>query len=148
VSAVATRLFAHPECHGQSYQLTPLQPVTARELQEAISRQFNLYGLRFDGPDALKGGDLNDLEKMFYEFVAQYQPYWNEEPRFDCPNTQAAAGHLPCPPLDAECLVRLIDFAVADHWGKRRRKKPCKTMPAVAAAPQAAITVQSRHGIQ
>ena len=130
VSAVTTHLFHHPEYHGQTYHLTPVQPVTARELGDALCRQFNMYGPRYAGPDALQIGELNDLEKMFYEFVAQYQPYWNEEPRFDSRNTQAAAAHLPCPPIDAACLARLMDFGVRDQWGKRRKKR-------IARRPQA-----------
>jgi nucleoside-diphosphate-sugar epimerase len=124
VSAVTTHVVQRPGLHGRTYHLTPLRPVTARELEAAVTRRFDIYGPVFGGPDALREGDLNDLEKMFYEYVAQYQPYWREEPRFDCRNTRAAAGHLPCPPIDAACLERLIDFAVADQWGKGRKKKP------------------------
>ena len=56
--------------------------------------------------------------------MSRYEPYWIEEPVFDCRNTLAAVPHLPCPPIDADCLRRLIDFAVADRWGKGPRKKP------------------------
>jgi nucleoside-diphosphate-sugar epimerase len=130
VSAVTAHVYQHPELHGRTYHLTPLQPVTARELETAVTRGFNIYGPVFAGPDALRNGNLNDVEKMFYDYVAQYQPYWNEEPRFDGSNTQAAAPQLPCPPIDAACLERLIDFAVRDQWGKGRKKKPRKTEPA------------------
>jgi thioester reductase-like protein len=142
VSAVTAHVLQRPELHGRTYHLTPLQPVTARELKAALTRGFNIYGPVFAGPDALRNGDLNDLEKMFYEYVAQYQPYWNEEPRFDCCNTRSAAPHLPCPPVDAACLGRLIDFAVRDQWGKGKKKKPRPATPAIAvdapgsAAPQ------------
>jgi len=144
VSAVTAHVVQHPELHGRTYQLTPLWPVTMRELEGAVTRSFNIHGPVFAGPDALRKGDLNDLEKMFYAYVAQYQPYWNEEPRFDCRNTRSAAPHLPCPPVDAACLGRLIDFAVRDQWGKGKKKKPRPATPAIAvdaagnAAPQAA----------
>jgi hypothetical protein len=52
----------------------------------------------------------------------RYEPYWAEEPLFDCRNTLAAVPHLPCPPIDADCLRRLIDFAVRDRWGMGARK--------------------------
>jgi thioester reductase-like protein len=133
VSAVTAHVIQRPELHGRTYHLTPLRPVTARELEAALTGWFNIYGPVFVGPDALHNGELNDLERMFYEYVAQYQPYWQEEPRFDCRNTRAAAPHLPCPPVDAACLERLIDFAVADQWGKRRKKKPRRA----AAGPRA-----------
>jgi len=123
VSAVTAHIYLHPELHGRTYQLTPLQPVTARELCTALTHSFNLYGPVFVGPDALPDCGLNDHEKMFYEFVAQYQPYWKEEPRFDSANTRSAAPHLACPQIDPACLARLIDFAVRDQWGKRRKKR-------------------------
>jgi hypothetical protein len=63
------------------------------------------------------------LETQFYEYVATYQPYWNQEPVFDCANTRLAAAHLPCPTIDVSVLRRLIDYAVADRWGKGPVKK-------------------------
>jgi thioester reductase-like protein len=131
VSAVTTHLVTHPELHGRTYHLTPLQPVTAREILAVVHQNFGLHGLVFAGRDALRHGDLNDIEKTFYEFVAHYQPYWSEEPRFDCRHTRSAAAHLPCPPIDAACLQRLIDFAISDQWGKRRKKKARKAPPTV-----------------
>jgi thioester reductase-like protein len=126
VSAVTTHLFTHRELHGRTYHLTPLQAVTAREIETAMLRSYNIYGPVFGGPDALRNGELNDLEKMFYEFVAQYQPYWSAEPQFDCRNTKAAAPHLPCPAIDVPCLERLIEFAVRDQWGKGKKKKKAR----------------------
>jgi hypothetical protein len=83
-----------------------------------VSDYFNYSGPTFAGPDALEQGELNTLEKMFYAFVSRYQPYWAEEPRFDCTNTLAAAPDLPCPTIDRECMHRLIDFAIRDNWGR------------------------------
>lgn len=123
VSAVTAHIYLHAHLHGRTYNLTPVQPVTARELCTALTQSFKLDGPVFVGPDALSDCNLNDLEKMFYEFVAQYQPYWKSEPRFDSSNTRSAAPHLACPRMDPACLKRLIDFAVRDHWGKRRKKK-------------------------
>jgi thioester reductase-like protein len=121
VSAVITHLVLSPRHHGRTYHLTPLQPVTARQIEEAMSSHFNYYGPTFVGPAALAPGDLNELEKTFYEYVSRYEPYWAEEPVFDCTNTRAAAPHLPCPPTDAPLIGRLIDYAIQDRWGKRRK---------------------------
>ncbi len=130
VSAVTAHLFAHPECHGRTYHLTPERPTLAREIEAAVVQKFNLYGPVFAGPDALEKDDLNDIEKMFYQYVAQYQPYWNEEPRFDAAHARSAALHLPCPAVDTACLERLLDFALADQWGKGRKKKKSRPAPA------------------
>jgi thioester reductase-like protein len=142
VSALTAHILKRPELHGQTYHLTPLQPVSAREIEAAIIRSFNIYGPVFAGPDALHDGRINDVEKMFYEFVENYQPYWNEEPQFDCGHTRAAAAQLPCPPVDSACLARLIDFGVADQWGKRRNRKRRKAAP-VAASSEADGSVLS-----
>jgi thioester reductase-like protein len=131
VSAVTTHVMTHPELHGRTYQLTPVQPVTSREILTAVQRAFNLHGLEFAGRDALRNGDLRDIEKMFYEFVARYQPYWSEEPHFDCRHTRLAAAHLPCPPIAGTCLQRLLDFAINDQWGKPHKKKTRKAPPGV-----------------
>jgi thioester reductase-like protein len=120
VSAVAAYLVLNPKHHGRTYHLTPLQAVTAREIEEAMSSHYGYYGPTFVGPDGLAKGDLNETERMFYDYVDRYAPYWAKEPIFDCSNTRSAAAHLPCPPIDAPCLHRLMDFAIQDRWGKSR----------------------------
>jgi nucleoside-diphosphate-sugar epimerase len=128
VSAVTTHIVLNSEHHGRTYHLTPLEPVTAREIEEAMCNLFGYYGPRFVGPDGLAGEDLNAVEHRFYEYVDRYTPYWNKEPVFDCTNTRAAAPHLRCPRIDPPCLQRLINFAIQDHWGKRRpqRREPSR----------------------
>jgi nucleoside-diphosphate-sugar epimerase len=123
VSAVTTHLVLNPDHHGRTYHLTPLEPVTAREIEDAMCSHFGYYGPRFVGPDGLGDGDLNEVEERFYEYVDRYTPYWNKEPVFDCTNTRTAAPHLPCPRIDIPCLHRLMDFAIQDRWGKRRPQR-------------------------
>jgi thioester reductase-like protein len=132
VAAATSHLVLHPRHHGATYHLTPTQPVTARDLEGAMAHYFQLHGPTFVGHEHL--GKLNDLEHQFYSFVNQYQPYWAQEPRFDCSNTLAALPDLPCPAVDAACLTRLIDYAVQDDWGKRR-KRTLQTRPIRTAIP-------------
>jgi thioester reductase-like protein len=120
VSAVTTHLVLNSKTHGQTYHLTPPEPVTARAIEEAMGSHFGYYGTAFVGPDGLARGDLNEVERRFYEYVDRYTPYWAKEPVFDCTNTRTAAPHLPCPPIDTSCLHRLMEFAIQDRWGKRR----------------------------
>jgi nucleoside-diphosphate-sugar epimerase len=122
VSAVTTQLLLNPRYPGQTYHLTPLKPVTAREIVEAMRSHFGYYGTRFVGPNGLTGGELNEVEQTFYEYVERYAPYWAREPVFDCTNTLNAAPDLPCPSIDTGCLHRLIDFAIQDRWGKARAR--------------------------
>jgi thioester reductase-like protein len=124
VSAVTSHIFLNPSLHGQTYHLTPLEQVTARESHDAMMRYFNFYGPTFVGPGELDPASMNDYEKMFYEYVSRYMEYWSVEPVFDCSHTLAAAPDLPCPTIDAACWQRLIDYAVQDRFGKRRDKRP------------------------
>lgn len=139
VSAVITHLVHHPQHHGRTYHLTPVEPVTAREIEEAMSSHFGYYGPTFVGPNGLAEGPLSELEELFYDYVARYAPYWTQEPTFDCTNTRTAAPHLPCPKIDVPCFHRLIDFAIQDRWGKRRtqRRQPSRSRSAERAAPSA-----------
>ena len=120
VSAVTRYLVLNSKAHGQTYHLTPLEPVTARAIEEAMCSHFGYYGPTFVGPDGLARGDLNEVERRFYEHVDRYAPYWTKEPVFDCTNTRTAVPHLPCPRIDTPCLHRLMSFAIQDRWGKRR----------------------------
>jgi thioester reductase-like protein len=120
IAAAASHIVHHPRLHCRTYHLTPTQPVTARELEGVLAQYFQFHGPTFVGQESL--GKLNDLEHQFYTFVNQYQPYWAQEPRFDCGNTLAALPDLPCPAVDVACLTRLIDYAVQDDWGKRRKR--------------------------
>jgi thioester reductase-like protein len=121
VSAVIAYLVRHAAAHGKTYNLTPSLPVKARQLEAAMANRFDFVGPTFVGAQGLKDKPLNDLEKLFYGSVPWYEPYWAQEPTFDCTNTKTAAAHLPCPIIEATVLHRLIDFAVRDRWGKKKR---------------------------
>jgi nucleoside-diphosphate-sugar epimerase len=121
VSASCLRILLDPVNRGRIYHLTPLRPITTLELDNAFSSYFKYHGSSFVGPHGLDGAELSDLEKLFYSHTAQYEGYWCEEPTFDCSNTLAATNGLECPVLDREMMYRLIDFAVRDRWGKRRK---------------------------
>ncbi len=123
VSAGITDLYRNPAHHGKTYHLTPTSPVTAGQLLAGMASKFRFRDVVCAGVDALTNEDVNEVERLFYAYVAQYQPYWHEEPIYDCSATLAALPHLPCPPIDEACIHRLIDFAVADNWGKHRRKR-------------------------
>jgi hypothetical protein len=120
IAAAASALILDPRRHDRTYHLTPTHPLTARELEAMLAHYFQYYGPRFVGSENL--GPLNDLEHFFYSFVNHYQPYWAHEPSFDCSNTIKALPNLPCPRLDRACLTRMLDFAIQDGWGKKRRK--------------------------
>lgn len=124
VAAAIGELLLDAKHHGKTYHLAPLQPVTARQIEEAMAAYFNYYGTSFTDPEALKQGELNQIEQMFYSYVSQYESYWATEPTFDSTNTRTALPHLPCPVIDRPCLHRLVDYAIRDRWGKGPRRRP------------------------
>lgn len=122
VSAVITHIVRHSDHHGDIYHLTPCIPVTSRLFEEALATYFQYDGVRFVGPKSLPDSASTDAERMFYQFVALYQDYQQNEPFFDSTNTQKAVPHLPCPALNLKDLHRLVDFGVRDRWGKRTQR--------------------------
>jgi len=137
VAAATAQVVFDPRRHGATYHLTPTRPTASREIEEAASSYFNYYGPTFAGPHALAAADLNELEALFYHHVEKYEPYWAEEPTFDCRHTLAALPHLPCPVVDRRLLHRLIDFAVRDRFGKRCKKRTSRknTREVIEAIP-------------
>jgi thioester reductase-like protein len=122
VAATITYLIQHPRLHGQTYHLTQQQPLTARELEEVLSECFNYYGPIFVGRGGLAREHWTELEESWHAMVMPYQQYWNPDLDFDKRNLQAAAPHLPCPRIDRDLLDRLVQYAIQDEWGRRRRK--------------------------
>jgi nucleoside-diphosphate-sugar epimerase len=106
-------IFSRPELHNETYNLTPNQSVTSRDIVEALARYFDFTGIEFVGDQELNRDDLTDSEKMFYDFASTFESYWDDEPTFDRTNTDRALGDaLPTPPIDDECLHKLIDYPV------------------------------------
>ena len=122
VAAVTTYLFENVKCHGQTYNLTPREPITVKQIEAACEHYFNFCGVTFEGPGKTTPEQRNDLEKLFYEQLSTYSSYWDSEPIFDSTNTCQMAPHLPCPVLDEPILHRLTDYAIQDRWGNRRKR--------------------------
>lgn len=145
ISAVTCYLFATKACHGETYHLTPPKPITVRTIEEACEAYFRFRGVTFEGPGRPREQERTDLEKLFYEQLTTYAAYWESEPMFDCTNTCRRAPHLPCPEIDTHVLHRLIDFAIEDRWGNRR-KQPPRVPFDVAAALENRAAISPRSG--
>jgi hypothetical protein len=48
-----------------------------------------------------------------------YQSYFRNDPTFDRSNTDAIAGHIPCPALDDATLLRMSKYAIETDFGRR-----------------------------
>jgi thioester reductase-like protein len=137
VASAMVYLVRHPELHGRTYHLTQRQPLTARELEEALGECFHYYGPTFVGPGGVPREEWTELELAFNTMVVPYQQYWNPDLDFDGQQLQAALPHLPCPRIDMALLHRLVHFAIEDEWGRRKKKSPARKEPlATSRSPQ------------
>jgi len=126
VSAVMTHIITRPQHHGQTYHLAPPEPVQVQLTRRAIEQAFEKY-TELAERKTHSAAEWSEFERYFVEGMRVYQAYWRDDPVFDTTNTRAAAGHLPCPPLDADLFMRVCRFAIESKFGKkpaRRMKSP------------------------
>jgi len=118
IAAVIGHIHGRAELHGQTYHLTPRQPVRVAEICAAME-QVLLARSAAAAPAAGSPAavDLSGFEHVFREQMDVYKSHWRDDPEFDSSNTAAAAPHLPCPVLGHEDLVRLVRFAVETNFG-------------------------------
>ena len=64
------------------------------------------------------------VESLFLDHLEDYWPYLHGDPSFDCRNLMSALPKLPPTEIDVDLLVRLIEFAVNDRWGKGQEPRP------------------------
>ena len=106
--------------HGRTYHVTPPQPVTAEQLEAALSDYFRYDGVRFAGQVTAPPADLSEIEQLFYSALAGVEHrYVHGDPSFDCSNTCEAVPGWADLSIDHDYLVRAIDFAVRHRFGRR-----------------------------
>jgi thioester reductase-like protein len=124
VSAVMSHIITRPQHHGKTYHLAPNEPVklelTRRVMENAFEKYTELAERRTHS-----ASEWSEFERYFIEGMKVYQSYWRDDPVFDSTNTRVAAGHLPCPKLDADLFLRVCQFAIESKFGRKsvRRKK-------------------------
>jgi len=121
VSRVITYLIGRPEHHGRTYHVTPERRVSVAEMTETMRLAIRTYS---EEPDTMEDGadDLDQFEQLFSEQLELYDEYWRDDPIFDHTNTTRAAGHLVCPDMDQQTLMRLAKFAIRSNFGRPRPK--------------------------
>ncbi|MEM7456711.1 MAG: SDR family oxidoreductase [Planctomycetota bacterium] len=124
VSAVISHIVCKPEAHGRTYHLTPDKGITPREIIHACYKYFNTdNGVTYAGSGSDRVAD-SEFARTFFEHARIYEAYESSDPEFNRSNVSEFAGHLPCPQIDEEMIVRFIEFGKADNWGKRRMRRP------------------------
>lgn len=124
VSSVITYLHGRPEHHGRTYHITSERRVLVSDVAEVMKRAIRTYS---EEPDMLedRASDVEQFEQLFSEQLGLYGEYWRDDPVFDRTNTAKAAGHLVCPDVNQEMLMRLATFAIRSNFG-RPRPRPIK----------------------
>lgn len=111
VSAVTAHVVTNREYHGQTYHLTPNEPVSVSDIKRVLETTYGFEGATFHGAgEPIE--DPTEVEQLFYEHIRVYNSYWRDDPKFDSTNTQQAAPHLPCPEIDFDRLLMMAQKAV------------------------------------
>jgi nucleoside-diphosphate-sugar epimerase len=121
VSQAIVQIVNRPHLHGRTYHLASPQPVRGQAIKEIAEELLHIDGAQWVGQKAIAAPTL--VEELFLERVADFWPYLDGDPVFDCRNTSAALPWLPAPRIDRNLLARLLRFAVADEWGRARRRR-------------------------
>ncbi len=121
VSAAMTSIVGDRNCWGKTFHLTPKRPTQVHEVETALQQYFNYDGVKYVGSESIDLSTGSNEEKRFYEYLSGYSEYWENDPRFDRANTDAATLHIPEPHIDTECMQRLIDYAVRTRFGRQAK---------------------------
>ena len=123
VSQVISHIFCSPAAHGRTFHLTPDKCTSARDVIGFCYDYFNSCGVEFCGAGTERMGD-NAFSERYFENVSVYESYETSDPSFDKRNVQRFAGHLGCPEIGKEMVLRFMKFGEANSWGKKREKVP------------------------
>jgi len=124
VASVIAHLLAREESHGLTYHLSPIDPITPRQIIEAGYRFFNSCGVEFCGPEHDADDAISRAERATYDNKTMYEAYEHSDPEFDTTNLQRMAPDLPCPRIDEAMLHRFLKFGEEDRWGRRKPAEP------------------------
>lgn len=120
VSAVIAHCVQRPEARGRTFHVTHPEPVPTVAIGALVQDAVERFS-KAASPDDPERCD----ERWFAENLAAqldvYRSYFRNDPTFDRTNTEAVAGHLPCPTLDHPRLMRMARFAIEQDFGRAKR---------------------------
>lgn len=123
VSAIMTHVIQTPAAQDRTYHLVPDKCSTARDVIDACYEYFNSEGVEYCGPECDRTA-TNEFARQFFDNARVYESYETSDPHFDKTHVTEFAGHLPCPAVDKQAIIRFLNFGQADNWGKRRLDQP------------------------
>lgn len=121
VAQVIAHAVQTPDVRGRTLHVTHPEPVlmlaVGRVIQEAVERYSQAASP--DDPDRCDEQWFADNLRTQLDV---YQSYFRNDPAFDRSNTDAIAGHIPCPTLDDATLLRMSKHAIEADFGRRPAK--------------------------
>jgi hypothetical protein len=77
-------------------------------IQEAMTR----FCKRRASLSSLSSEEIAGIEGLFHHYIEVYRSHWRDDPVFDRTNTDFALGHLPCPNVDHDTLLRIAKYPI------------------------------------
>jgi thioester reductase-like protein len=129
VASAIAYVVTHPERHGRTYHLASPKPVSVRMLQSVVREAISRYCPRSACSKA-SPEELDIYEKLFYDQMLIYRSHWRDDPVFDLANMQAALGHMPCPDMDFDMLLRISQWPMQNNFTAPKYSQPPKSVDA------------------
>jgi thioester reductase-like protein len=115
VTACIAHVVTHAELHGRTYHLASPKPVSVQTLQTLVQEAIRRYCKRPIAA-AINAQELAVYEKLFHDQLLIYRSHWRDDPKFDLTNTSRALGHLPCPDMNLDLLLRVARWPVENGF--------------------------------
>jgi thioester reductase-like protein len=115
VSAVMTDILGNESLHGRTYHLTSPDGTDVYKMADAIHDAV----FKWSSPlDPSEGETMNNdwVAGMLEQEIEVYKKYLEDDPIFDCANTQAAAPDRLCPVVDYDALMQLSEVAIRNEF--------------------------------
>lgn len=125
VSKVIAHAVQTPAVRGLTLHVTHPEPLSMDTVGRLVQEAVNRYSQDASPDDP----DLCDEQWFADNLRTQldvYTSYFRNDPEFDRTNTEAIAGHIPCPTLDMPTLLTMARFAIENDFG---RKSPAAAGP-------------------
>ena len=115
VASCIAHVVTHPEHHGRTYHLASPKGVRVQLFQSVIQEAVRRFCKRATAVKA-NPQEIDVYEKLFHDQLMIYRSHWRDDPVFDLTNTQQALGHMPCPVMDFELLLREARWAMENNF--------------------------------
>ena len=119
VADVFQHVYQNRDLHGKTYHLTSSQPPSLADFVDVVQDAVETFSELARGDDPQKASE-DWFFRNYLSEVQIYRAYLQDDPQFDCENTQWAAPHLPCPVVDRELMLFLARYAILSQFGKRK----------------------------